>query len=105
MVAKPETGIEAPRRPIYDRDRLTDCRLALDAAFSALADAAEAAGWNGDEAAYTLLHLAGANLQKRAASAAFDPDIARANRTAEVSIKTPAAASMPARAASPWRFE
>ena len=79
----PQTyDIESPRRQVYDRDRSTDCRMALDAAFNALTHAAEAAGWNGDEAAYALLHLAGANLKDRAASAAIDTAIARQNRAA-----------------------
>ncbi|MDP3897974.1 MAG: hypothetical protein Q8Q62_14985 [Mesorhizobium sp.] len=80
MSEQRSAAIVPPKWPPNDRDRHLECPFALDSAFQALIESAEAAGWSGDEIAFALLHLAGANLKARAEDAATQSAIARAQR-------------------------
>ena len=46
-----------PQLSLHDRDRGLTCQEALEPCFHACVKAAEASGWNNEEAAYALLHL------------------------------------------------
>lgn len=80
MTDRKNAPIAPPRWPPNDRDRLVECPLALEQAFQGLVEAAEEAGWSGDEIAYALLHLASANLKARSDNAHTTAAIARARR-------------------------
>jgi hypothetical protein len=74
--------IPSPSLPLDDPDRVIDCELYLEPAFEELAEAAEAAGWSGDEIDSALISLARSRITRRVEDGKTDCIMERVKRAA-----------------------